>query len=190
MALIQTVASTSDVVTLVLDDATGLVIGEHVNIFNTGYSKLDGNHTLTSVNLGTNTVQYQVNNQDDILTTNVTARGAVLSESVAWIDADDVEVFLGIATATANDTAFLEEVVAAANTFAYRRRNNAGYTDSPTAAPTPSVKLGTVLYAASLYRERGSVDSFQSFDSMSMPQPSLTMGRILQLLGVGRPQIG
>jgi len=188
MANILTIACTDDVVTLVLDDATNLVVGEHVTIFNTGYNKLDGVHTLLSVTLATDTVTYAVNNQDDIETTSVS--GAVLSAEVTWIDADDVEVFLGIATATANDTAFLEEVVSAANCFAYRRRYEAGYNDSPTASPCPSAKMGTILYAASLYRERGSVDSFQSYDAMSMPQPSLSMGRVLQLLGVGRPQIG
>lgn len=190
MALIQTIACTDDLVTCVLDDASTFAVGEHVTVFNTGYRKLDGVHVLTSVVTATDTVQYEVRNQDDITTTDVTARGAVMSGQVAWIDSDDVEVFLGIATATANDTAFLEEVVDAANCFAYRRRYEAGYKDSPTAAPCPSAKMGTILYAAALYRERGSVDSFQSFDSMSMPQPSLSMGRVLQLLGVGRPQIG
>jgi hypothetical protein len=189
MANILTIACTDNVVTLVLDDATGLVVGETVTIFNTGYKKLDGVHVLLSVNLGTDTVTYEVKgNQDDIVTTSVS--GAVLSAEVTWIDADDVEVFLGIATATANDTAFLAEVVSAANCFAFRRRYEAGYKDSPTASPCPSAKMGTVLYASSLYRERGSVDSFQSYDAMSMPQPSLSMGRVLQLLGVGRPQIG
>ena len=190
MANIQTIACTDDVVTVVLDDASTFAVGEHVTVFNTGYNKLDGLHVLTIVTVATDTVQYEINNQDDIVTTDVTSRGAVMSGQVAWIDADDVEVFLGIATATANDAAFLEEVVDAANSFAYRRRYEAGYKDSPIAVPSPSAKMGTVLYAASLYRERGSVDSFQSFDSMSMPQPSLTMGRVLQLLGVGRPQIG
>jgi hypothetical protein len=45
------------------------------------------------------------------------------------------------------------------------------------------------MYAALLYRERGSADSFASFDSMgTFPVPS-ALGRILQLLGVGRPQV-
>lgn len=190
MAQILTIEATDDVVTLGLDDAANLVVGEHVTVYNTGYNKIDGGHILTAVNLGTDIVQYTVNNLDDIALTNISARGATLVEQVTWIDADDVQVFLGIAAATANDTAFLAEVVDAANSFAYRRRHEAGYHDSPLVAPGAAAKMGTVLYAASLYRERGSVDSFQSFDSMSMPQPSLTMGRILQLLGVGRPQIG
>jgi len=181
---ITAIACTDDVVTLTVASVTGLVVGETVHVYGTGYNKLDGHHQLTFV--ATGTVKYLVNNQDDIVTTSVTA---VLVEEPTWIDDDDVEVFLGIATATANDTAFLAECVSAANAFAFRRRNEAGYHDNPTVAPNGAAKMGTVLYAASLYRERGSVDSFQSFDAMSMPQPSLTMGRILQLLGVGRPQV-
>ena len=43
--------------------------------------------------------------------------------------------------------------------------------------------------SATLYRERGSADSFASFDSMSsIPVPS-TMGRIMALIGCGRPQV-
>ena len=175
---------TDDVVTLTVASVSGLVVGETVFIVGTGYNKLDGHHQLSAV--GVTTVEYAVNNQDDITSTAVSA---VLVEQPTWIDADDVEVFLGIASATANDTAFLEEVVAAANVFAFRRRDEAGYYDNPTTAPNASAKMGTVLYAASLYRERGSVDSFQSYDAMSMPQPTLSMGRVLQLLGVGRPQV-
>ncbi len=181
---VTAVACTDDVVTLTVASVTGLVVGETVHVYGTGYPKLDGHHQLTFVAAGT--VKYPVNNQDDITTTSVTA---VLVEQPTWIDADDVEVFLGIGVATANDTAFLAECVLAANSFAFRRRHEAGYDDNPTVAPNGAAKMGTVLYAASLYRERGSVDSFQSFDAMSMPQPSLTMGRILQLLGVGRPQV-
>jgi hypothetical protein len=46
------------------------------------------------------------------------------------------------------------------------------------------------MYAATLYRERGSVDSFASFDSMAVgASPSATLGRIMQLLGCGRAQV-
>ena len=175
---------TDDVVTLTVASVAGLVVGETVFIIGTGYNKLDGQHQLTAV--GVTTVQYTVNNQDDITSTAVSA---ILVEEPTWIDEDDVEVFLGIAAATANDTAFLAECVLAANTFAFRRRHEAGYNDNPTVAPNGAAKMGTILYAASIYRERGSVDSFQSYDAMSMPQPSLSMGRVLQLLGVGRPQV-
>jgi len=107
-----------------------------------------------------------------------------------WITSDDVTEWLGISAATANDTAFIATCVAAANTYCYRARHEAGYHDDSDAVPDDSVSLGTVMYAATLYRERGSVDSFASFDQMGGAVPFGTMSRIKQLLGVGRPQIG
>jgi hypothetical protein len=43
------------------------------------------------------------------------------------------------------------------------------------------------LYASALYRERGSVDSYQSFQDMSTVAPIGSMGQILKLLGCNRP---
>lgn len=108
--------------------------------------------------------------------------------TVTWITDADVEEWLGISTATANDTAFITDCVAASNAWCYRRRTSAGYNDTPATAPSGDVKLGAVMYAATLYRERGSVDSFASFDGAGPPFGSLS--RILQLLGVNRPQVG
>ena len=112
------------------------------------------------------------------------------TQTCTWITNANVEEWLGIAVATANDTAFITKCVSAANAFAYRRRVESGYgQDSLTTSPGGDVTLGTVMYAALLYRERGSADSFASFDSMgTFPVPS-ALGRILQLLGVGRPQV-
>jgi hypothetical protein len=180
---VTAVEVTDNVATLTVASVTGLVVGETVQVYNSGYSKLDGDHQITFV--GTTTIKYPVNRADLAFT----AVNAILLEQPTWITNADVETFLGIAAATVNDTAYITSCVAAANSFAFRRRNEVGYSDSPVVAPNNAAKLGTTLYAASLYRERGSVDSFQSFDAMSMPQPSLTMGRILQLLGVGRPQV-
>ena len=111
------------------------------------------------------------------------------SISCTWTTSGNVTEFLGIAAATANDTAYIATCVAAANQWCFRRRQQAGYFDSPTTAPDASVQLGATLYASSLYRERGSVDSFQSFESMSVGVPTLTNGRIMQLLGVRRSQV-
>jgi hypothetical protein len=100
-----------------------------------------------------------------------------------------VTEFLGIASATANDTAFLTTCVAAANAWCFKRRVQAGYHDSLTTVPDGSVLLGTTLYAAGLYRERGTTgDSYASFGDMSGP-PLMTLGRVNQLLGVKRSQV-
>jgi hypothetical protein len=112
------------------------------------------------------------------------------TQSVSWIVAADVTSWLGIDVATANDTAFVTVCVNASNAWCYRKRREAGYIDSMTTVPSADVKLGTIMYAATLYRERGSVDSFASFDSMAIgASPSATLGRIMQLLGCGRAQV-
>ena len=118
------------------------------------------------------------------------ATGTVtFTPSISWCTNAMVLEFLGIDVATANDTAFITTCVAAANSYIYRKRREAGYTDSQSTVPDASVKLGTILYASTLYRERGSADSFASFDAMSsIPIPS-TMGRIMALIGCGRPQV-
>ncbi len=111
------------------------------------------------------------------------------SISCTWTTSALVTEFLGISGATANDTAYIATCVAAANQWCFRRRQQAGYYDNPTTAPDASVQLGATLYASALYRERGSVDSFQSFETMSVGVPTLTNGRIMQLLGVRRSQV-
>lgn len=186
MATITTASCTDDVVTLVLDDATGLVAGEHVHIYGTGYNKLDGHHNLATVDLGTDTVTYLVNNQDDIA--EYSPASAVLVEQVTWIDTDDVEEFVGTVDAGA-DTTWLETCVDAANEFAYHRRRASGYTDNPTVAPNGAARLGTILYAGALFRERGSIDSFQSFQDLPVVAPVGSMGQIMRLLGLNRPAV-
>jgi hypothetical protein len=111
------------------------------------------------------------------------------TQSCSWLSSvAPVQEFLGIASATANDTAFLTTCVAAANAWCFRRRVQAGYHDSLTTVPDSSVLLGTTLYAAGLYRERGTTgDSYASFGDMSGP-PLMTLGRVNQLLGVKRSQ--
>lgn len=112
------------------------------------------------------------------------------TQTVTWIVAADVLAWLGIDVATANDTAFVTTCVNASNAWCYRKRREAGYIDAMGTVPSADVKLGTVMYAATLYRERGSVDGFASFDAMAIgTPPSATLGRIMQLLGCGRAQV-
>jgi hypothetical protein len=111
------------------------------------------------------------------------------SQSCTWIQSSDVLSWLGISVATANDTAFVGACTDAANAFAFRRRKEAGYFDSLTTVPGADVKLGTIMIAGSLYRERGSVDSFASFEAMNIPGSVGSMGQINRLLGVNRSQV-
>ncbi len=107
-----------------------------------------------------------------------------------WITSADVLAWLGISVATANDTTFVGACTDAANAFAFRRRREAGYFDSLSTAPSADVKLGTIMMAGVLYRERGSVDSFQSFGEMAISAPiGGTMGQINRLLGVNRSRV-
>lgn len=136
-----------------------------------------------------NQVLYEVAGQSNDDSYNELDGTLTYTASVTWIVNADVTAWLGITSATANDTAFITTCVAASNAWCYRKRKEAGYTDATASAPSDDVKLGTVMYAATLYRERGSVDSFASFDGMgSFPIPS-TLGRIMQLLGCGRAQV-
>ena len=118
------------------------------------------------------------------------ATGTVtFTPTCSWITSADVTSWLGIEVATANDTSFIAVCVSAANAWAFRKRREAGYTDSLSTAPDGAAKLGTVQYAATQYRSRGAVDGYASFDSMGMGTPTMSLGQIMQLLGCGRPQV-
>jgi len=79
----------------------------------------------------------------------------------------------------------------AANDFCWRRRQEAGYTgDSLTVSPGHDVTLGTLMYAAALWRSRGSVqDTFATFDGMGSASASAMTPVIKQLLGIPRPAV-
>ena len=133
--------------------------------------------------------QFMYVNAGSDFTRSIASGTVTFTPAVQWCTNAMVLEFLGIDVATANDTAFITTCVAAANSYIFRKRREAGYTDSQSVVPDASVKLGTILYASTLYRERGSADSFASFDSMSqIPIPS-TMGRIMALIGCVRPQV-
>jgi len=120
----------------------------------------------------------------------VTFAGTVTyTQTCTWISATDVEDWIGIGTATAADTTFLTTCAAAANLFCYRRRQECGFFDSLTTVPSTDVKLGTIMYGGALYRQRGSITDFASFDGMSTGATGGLSPIIKQLLGVNRPQV-
>lgn len=185
---IITASGANNTATLVLDTVDGLEVNEGIRVYLTGVNKIDGKHTIATINTTTKTITYESQSIGTVAAFNPANAG--LMPLITWATTGDVETFLGIAVATANDSDFLAVCVEAANEFCWRRRQTAGYSDSTAILPNPAVRQAAILYAAGLYRERGSVDSFQSYDAMTMPQPSMSMGRVLQLLGVGRPQVG
>jgi hypothetical protein len=134
--------------------------------------------------------QFLVSNAGADVTRSVATGTVVFTPSVTWIVNADVVAWLGIDSATANDTAFITTCVAAANYWCWNKRRESNYADSLTTVPDASVKLGTIMYAATLYRERGtSGDSYASYDGFgNQPQP-VTLARIMQLLGASRASV-
>ena len=187
--------------------ATDVTVGQSVTVAGVG-NGLDGTFTVVAVPtalliditdegdpvydwdvLIPNQLAY-LDTGDDVSRDDLTTFGTLTwTPTCTWTSSANVVEFLGISGATANDTAFITTCTNAANAWAYRKRQEAGYRDSLTTSPSADVTLGTTLYAASLYRERGSIDSFQSFDSMQTTNPAMSMGRIHQLLGVNRSQV-
>jgi hypothetical protein len=105
-----------------------------------------------------------------------------------WITTTEVEAALGSPVAPGDD-AYLSMATDAANAFAFRRRKAAGYTDDPDTA-TADVVMGTTLYAVALFRERGTTDSYASFEDLAGAYtPPGSMSQVNKLLGIGKPQL-
>ena len=183
---VTNIAATSGVFTLTLSDVNGILVGSIVDIGGLPTAAWNTtNETVTAVNTTAKTIQYT---HGSFTITSQAVWGQVHLETT-WAAVGDVENFLGF-TATGDELTFLERCTDAANDRCWYYRARAGYQDHPNVAPGSDVKLAVILYAASAYRERGSVDSFASFDSMVVgAAPNATLGRILQLLGCKRPQV-
>ena len=122
---------------------------------------------------------------------NIVAATGTLTTSITctWINAGQIEDWLGIGTATAADTAFLTSCASAANAFIFRRRQENGYIDSPTTVPSNDVSLGVIMYGAALYRQRGAITDFASFDGLGTGNTFGLSPMVKQLLGIDRPQV-
>ena len=123
--------------------------------------------------------------------TRTTATGTVTLGTIptTWITSGQVEDWLGIGTASALDTAFLTQCAAASNAFCFQRRLESGYIDAKGTSPSDSVTLGTIAYAGFLYRQRGAVTDFASFDGLPAGNSVGLSPMIKQLLGIPRPQV-
>lgn len=111
------------------------------------------------------------------------------TQTCTWITAAQILTWLGISTATADDTTFVTQCASAANNFIYRRRQECGYHDSLTTSPGGDVTLGTIMYGGALYRQRGGISDFASFDGMSAGSTNGLSPLVKQLIGVDRPQV-
>ena len=108
---------------------------------------------------------------------------------MTWTSPADVITAIGSVNVDPDDP-YLATVCAAADDWAKRKRLEAGYTDvdpGDGSAPSPSIGLGTTLYAVGLFR--GTVDSFASFEDMASFAATGTMSQIRRLLGIGRAQV-
>lgn len=185
---INKISAVSGTYTLTLADVAGISVGTVVTVKGLPNNAWNvANETIDAVNPVTKTVQYSHGNatiaEQDV--------DGVLHIHVQWIDAAYVEVILGYETA-GDDTTYLDECVDAAQDWTWRLRQSSGYKyDHPSIVPSADVRLGCGLYALALFREKGTVDGFASFDGMNIPAtPTLSMGRILQLIGCKKPQVG
>ena len=188
-------------------ESTDITIGQQITLSGLGHG-LNGTHTVFAVPInlfaGVDQEGDYLYNSDVVIPNQLLFQDAgddlersaadpvgslVWTQTCTWITVADLTEFLGISGATANDTSFMTSSVNASNAWSFKRRVQAGYHDSLTTVPDAAVKAGVVLMAGSLYRERGSIDSFASFQDMSISAPVASMGRINQLLGIKRSQV-
>ena len=84
----------------------------------------------------------------------------VYTQSCTWISVADLITYLGVTiTNPSDDYTLATQARNAANEFCYRRRQESGYFDSLTTSPGNDVTLGTLMYAAALWRSRGSIET-------------------------------
>ena len=106
--------------------------------------------------------------------------------AVTWTTPALVAALLG--PTAAGDDARLVSVCAAANATAYRYASAAGLADADN--PGDDVIEGTTLYAATLYKQRGAVDGFPSFDEQAVAVPASTFAQCKRLWGYPAMAIG
>jgi hypothetical protein len=113
------------------------------------------------------------------------------TQNCTWVTTAELITYLGVEiTNPSDDYTLATQARNAANDFCYRRRQESGYFDSLTTSPGHDVTLGTLMYAAALWRARGSVqDTFATFDGMGSASVSAMTPVIKQLLGIHRPQV-
>jgi hypothetical protein len=115
----------------------------------------------------------------------------VYTQTCTWVSVADLVTYLGVTiTNPSDDYTLATQATNAANMFCYRRRQESSYKDSLSVSPGTDATLGVLMYAAALWRSRGSIETaYASFDNMgTATQQSLTP-IVKQLLGIPRPAV-
>lgn len=110
------------------------------------------------------------------------------TQTCTWITGTQIGTWLGIGL-VGDETAFLAQCAAAANNFIFRRRQESGYTDQLNVVPSGDVELATVMMGGSIYRQRGAIDQFASFNDMGTASVTGLSPLIKQLAGIPRPAV-
>jgi hypothetical protein len=113
------------------------------------------------------------------------------TQNCTWISTAQLVTYLGVTIADPSDDFTLaEQARNAGNDFAYRRRQESSYFDSLSTSPGHDVTLGTLMYAAALWRSRGSIETaYAAFDTMGTPSQQSLTPIVKQLLGIPRPAV-
>ena len=115
----------------------------------------------------------------------------VYTQSCTWVTTAELITYLGVTITNPSDDYTLAVAARnAGNDFAYRRRQESSYFDSLSTSPGHDVTLGTLMYAAALWRSRGSIETaYAAFDTMGTPTQQSLTPIVKQLLGIPRPAV-
>jgi hypothetical protein len=183
---VTNIEATSGVFTLTLSDVNGIQVGSRVDIGGLPTAAWNTpDETVTAVNATNKTIQYTHGNFT-IASQEVWGQ---LHVETTWATIADVEDYLGF-TAAGSDLDYLTICVDAANDKSWYWRAAAGYEDHPNVSPGSNAKLAVILLAGMFYRQKGSVDGFQSYQDMSINASVGNYGEVKKLLGVNRAQVG
>lgn len=156
----------------------------------TGVDTATGDWMFDTSNPIPNQVMYQSVGPDTEISALTTYGLVVWEPEITWIDDNDLETYLDIPLTSTNAATLITQSVEAANAFAYRRRQEAGYlTDVIDEVPNEAVFLGTLMIAAAYFRQQGSYTALASFDGMGTPPATGVSPMVMQLLGINRPQV-
>jgi hypothetical protein len=113
------------------------------------------------------------------------------TQNCTWISTAQLVTYLGVTIADPSDDYTLAtQARNAGNDFVIAAGKSQAYFDSLTTSPGHDVTLGTLMYAAALWRSRGSIETaYAAFDTMGTPSQQSLTPIVKQLLGIPRPAV-